>query len=125
MKTKSLLALLTVAISSALPVAAEPVDSRAVASAQNQLIARVKAEIEAYARQIKVDPSLISYCRSELALRTSQYPANGQVPFGVNYNQIKDSEYLDLVINVRETHESWYLKLCLANAKIALRTAAQ
>jgi hypothetical protein len=125
MNARFLLAVLAISIISARPVAAEPVDSQVVANAQRQMIARVEAEIEVYARKIKIDPSLISYCRSELALRTSQYPANGQIPFGVIYGQIKESEYLDIVINMRERHETWYLKLCLANAKIALKTAAQ
>jgi hypothetical protein len=107
------------------PVAAAPVDAEAVSNAQSQLIARISTEMLAYATRIRVDPGIVGYCQGELYLRTFQHPPNGHVPFGVNYNQIRDSERLDVVISNRENYERWFLKLCIANAKLTLHRAAQ
>jgi hypothetical protein len=107
------------------PVWAQPLDAPVVQKAQAAMLIRVSAEIEKYADQIKAERSLITYCRGELALKTSLYPSNGLIPFGVNYNQIQDAETLETIIWNRESHEIWFLKLCMANAMIAIKSVTR
>ena len=106
-------------------VEAEPVTSAQVSAAQVQMLSRIGTAVEKYAKRLHLDPTYISYCHGELALKTSNYPANGLTPFGVNYNQVTDSEYLDTVIRAREGYEQSFMFLCLANAKNTLRAAEQ
>ena len=108
-----------------LTASSQPLDSAVVDKAQTAMLARIDQAVKAFASQIKVEQSLITYCRGELALRTSLYPANGLVPFGVNYSQIRDMQALDTLIWNRESHETWFLKLCLANARTSMREAAR
>lgn len=107
------------------PAIAEPVTEAMVQKAQDEMISRVSEAAARYARQISLDQAYVSHCNGELYLKTYQHPANGYIPFGVNYNEIRDSERLNLVISSREAYEKSFLILCLANAKSALREAAR
>lgn len=107
------------------PVVAEPVSEETVQRVQGEMMNRVSEAAARYARQISLDQTYVSYCNGELYLKTYQHPANGYIPFGVNYNEIRDSERLSLVLSSREAYEKSYLILCLANAKNALREAAR
>ena len=125
MKTTALVLIVFLIDSLCSLVWAQSLDASVVQKAQSAMISRVSAAIDKYADQIKAEKSLITYCRGELALKTSLYPPNGLVPFGVNYNQIRDIEALETIIWNRESHETWFLKLCLANAIIAMKTAGR
>ncbi|MGH8467551.1 MAG: hypothetical protein ACREVY_00700 [Gammaproteobacteria bacterium] len=105
------------------PAAAEPVTQGQVDKAQGEMIKRVSDAVARYAKQINVDAAYVSYCDGELYLKTHAHPANGYIPFGVNYRDIKDSERLELVISSREAYEKSFMTLCLANAKNALQDA--
>jgi len=75
-------------------LSAEPVTSEQVSRAQGQMHTRISAAVEKYAVEIGIDPDYITYCHSEMALQTSRDSPNGLIPFGVNYNEIRDSSYL-------------------------------
>jgi len=107
------------------PALAGTVSDAEVGAAQMQMIDRVEKTVEKYATQIKMDWSYVSYCKSEMNLHTSTHVGINDIPFGVDYNKITDSEYLKAVITVREQFETSYLKLCLANAKNQLAEAAR
>jgi len=100
------------------PTFAQYLDTSVVNKAQSAMIGRVRDAVETYAAKIKAEKSLVTYCRQELSLKTSLYPVNGQIPFGINYNQIRDTETLETIIWNRESYETWFLKLCLANCRI-------
>jgi hypothetical protein len=104
---------------------ADPVTPAQVSAAQGQMLARISSAVEKYANHSRLDPAYVSYCRGELDLKTSTYPGNGLIPFGVNYNEIYDSETLDTVIAAREAYERSFMFLCLASAKNTLRKAEQ
>ena len=104
-------------------VCADPVTSGDVSKAQAQMLSRVANAVDRYAVEIGIDRAYVTYCRSAMYLQSFAHPANGAVPFGVDYNRITDSDNLKLVLTVREEYETSFLILCLANAKNALRDA--
>lgn len=104
---------------------ADPVSSADVEKAQIDMIVRVDRDVTKYANELGIDAPYLSYCRSDMHLRTFNHPANGAIPFGVNYNSITDSTKLSQVISVREDYERSFLMLCLANAKNVLAQAAK
>jgi hypothetical protein len=102
---------------------AEPVAESDVQIAQLDMLNRISEATIQYAEKISLDDSYITYCKSELYLKTYQHPPNGYVHFGINYGEITDSERLNLVINSREAYEKSFIILCLANAKNILNEA--
>jgi hypothetical protein len=125
MKSSALFLIAVLIDSLCSPVWAQSLDASVVQKAQSAMISRVSAAIDKYADRINAESSLITYCRGELALKTSLYPPNGLIPFGVNYNQIRDAETLETIIWNRESYETWFQKLCLANAMIAIKTVGR
>jgi hypothetical protein len=103
--------------------AADPVTQAGVNNAQSQMLARIHDAVARHAAEIEIDPMYVSFCQSEMHLRTFSHPTNGYIPFGVNYNSITDSERLEHVLSAREAYETSFMFLCLANAKNALRQA--
>ena len=93
--------------------------------AQSEMYSRINASVDAFADRLGVKADLVSYCRTELNLHTMNHPANGLIPYGVNYNTIDSQSHLDHVIRVREAHEHNYLLLCLARAKRDLDAAKE
>ncbi len=104
---------------------ADPVTGADVDRAQSRMLTRISEAVNRYAAEIKIDPNYIIYCQNDMYLRSFNHPANGHVPFGVNYNNITDSEKLKHVLSVREAYEKSFMFVCLANAKNALRAAAR
>lgn len=121
MKTGLGLLLVIVLFSTALR--AESITPQEIDKAQAQMLKRIDANIKKYAARIDIEPWYIFYCRGKMDIETSLYPANGSIPFGVNYRTISNSERLELVLSNREAFETGYLQLCLANAKSTLKAA--
>jgi hypothetical protein len=94
-----------------------------VLQAQAEMSERISRIVAAYATQIGLDESFVSYCQSELSLKVTVYPPNGLVPFGMNWRTIPDRQTLDWAISVREDYERNFIILCLANARNARREA--
>lgn len=90
--------------------------------AQGDMLRREDAAIKAYAGKIGVSDELVSYCQTRLNMETANAPA-GMIPFGVDYRTIEDTKQLSTIIYARESYETSYIKLCLANAKKALKDA--
>jgi len=103
----------------------DPVNRTDVEKAQVDMITRVDDAVSRYASEIGIDPAYLTYCRADMYLRSFNHPANGHIPFGVNYNNITDSSNLKQLLSVREKYERAFLILCLANAKNALAQAAR
>lgn len=106
-------------------VLADPVTSEEVQQAQLEMINRVAIKANQYARKIQINTEFVEYCQNEMHLRSYNHPANGQVPFGINYNEIKTSKHLKSVLSARESDESSFLILCLAKAKNTLTEAEE
>ena len=102
-----------------------PITANDVQKAQSDLLFRVAFTIRDYAKEIDMEGVWVDYCQSEMHLHRYQHPTDGQIPFGINYNSIDDSDRLELVINTREAFEIGFLKLCLARAKNDLAEAAR
>jgi hypothetical protein len=102
---------------------ADPVSQDEVQRAQGAMLARIELASNTYARKIGLELVYVAYCNEELYLKKFQHPANGQIPFGVNYREIRDSKFLELVVHNREVYETSFMFLCLANAKNVLRSA--
>jgi hypothetical protein len=60
-----------------------------IGAAQLKMLNRIDHAAKVYAREININENWIGYCRGELDFKTTTYPHNGFVPFGVNYNTIK------------------------------------
>ena len=84
------------------------------------MLNRVSSEIDAYAERIGIDHDFVTYCRTEMNIRTDGLPDDGSIPFGIQYSEIFDKDELNLIIEVREAYERSFMMLCLANAKNAL-----
>jgi len=104
---------------------ADPVTRADVDKAQVEMITRVDDAVSRYVSEIGIDPAYVTYCRADMYLRSFNHPANGQIPFGVNYNSVTDSNNLNQILSVREKYERSFLILCLANAKNALVQAGK
>jgi hypothetical protein len=100
----------------------EKVDAGA---AQGQMFTRINAAVEQRATELGLGKDVVTYCRIELNLHASHVPADGSVPFGVNYNEIKTTAELNTVIEVREAYEKTFLLLCLSRAKRDLSLAKE
>lgn len=112
---KRILILVMVGSVSAMPsVSAQGVDATA---AQGKMQGRISKEINQFLQHTGASSELYQYCSLEMALVLTQYPNNGFIPFGVNYNSITTQQHLDMVINSRETYETTRIKLCIARAK--------
>jgi hypothetical protein len=85
--------------------------------AQTEMHARVSVVVDQHASRLGLPRDVVSYCRTELNHHTETFPKNGSYPFGVNYNELKTQEDLDLVIALRESYEKTYMRLCLSRAK--------
>jgi hypothetical protein len=96
------------------PIAAQGIDTD---RAQSQLRLQVDKTISQFVQRIGADKDLQGYCEMEMHLHTYQHPANGQIPFGVNYRDIRSQQHLNLVIGARLVYETNFLKLCIARAK--------
>jgi hypothetical protein len=94
-----------------------------VQRAQAAMNMRITDTITKYANRLALDPSISSYCLQKLHLETINHPVNGHVPFGVNYNAIKLKKELDSILEARESFEIGYIKVCLAEARVALDAA--
>jgi hypothetical protein len=88
--------------------------------AQAAMFKRIDEAVAAYVQQSGIDESYVGYCRTKLSMDTNAVPADGSIPFGVNYNKIATADELSTVIAARENFERSYLILCIANAKSAL-----
>ncbi len=105
------------------PAFGAPVNQAEVDLAQSEMLRRIMDAVALYARSINIGNDYVNYCYQELHLKTEGHPANGSIPFGINYRQITDSDRLAQVLSVREAYEKSFLTICLANAKNALRDA--
>lgn len=103
--------------------AAQTVTQEQVKTAQAQMRGRIGSEIAAYAHRLDLDGNVFAYCMEKLHLDTRDHPIDGHTPFGVDYSLISDKQYLDGVLNAREMFEVRYLKVCLAEARVALDAA--
>jgi hypothetical protein len=112
--------LLLVALVSLTAQANEKVDPSA---AQGQMFNRINAAVEKHAQELGLGKEVVTYCRTELNLRTANTPTDGSIPFGVNYNEIRTVEELNTVIEVREAYEKTFLLLCLSRTKRDLSLA--
>lgn len=92
--------------------------------AQVEMLDRVGKDVAAYAAKIGISSEYADYCRLKLSMETNAQPADGLIPFGVNYNELQSWERLNSVIRERERYERVYQILCLADAKNALIRAA-
>jgi hypothetical protein len=101
---------------------ADPVSRDQVMRAQGDLERRVDLAVATYAAHIGM-MQYTQYCLTEMNRVTSGHTIDGSIPFGVNYNEITDSDMLAHVVQVRESYERSFQILCLANAKNSLREA--
>jgi hypothetical protein len=88
-----------------------------VGKAQTDMLSRVSRVVDQHASRLGLSRDVVSYCRTELNGHLDSFPSNGSYPFGVNYNQLKTQDQLDLVISLRESYEVTYMRLCLSRAK--------
>ena len=86
------------------------------AKAQAEMLNRVSAVVDSFARRIGAGNDLSNYCWTELHLHT-RHATDGSIPYGVDYNNIRSQRELDTVIKVREVHMRNYLLLCIARAR--------
>ena len=86
-----------------------------VGKAQGAMLTRVQKSVDRFLTAYKLDSMYAGYCRIQMALDT-RHEADGSIPFGVNYLEIKDRDTLNIVISAREVYETAYLKLCLSKA---------
>lgn len=114
-RTLLILTVAVVAICTNPPVRALAQDLEPL-KAQFEMLERINAAVSSFASSIGAGSDLQTYCHIELSMHTRQ-PADGLVPFGVNYNNIRSQDELDQIIDAREAYERNYLMLCLARAK--------
>jgi hypothetical protein len=88
-----------------------------ISKAQADMHSRIAAVVDLHSKRLGLPFHVVSYCRTELNSYAAAQPKNGAYPFGVNYNELKTQEDLDLVIALRESYEKTYLRLCLSRAK--------
>jgi hypothetical protein len=88
-----------------------------ISKAQTDMHSRVSVVVDQHASRLGLPRDVVSYCRTELNGHTDTYPKNGSYPFGVNYNELRTQDELDLVIALRESYEKTYMRLCLSRAK--------
>lgn len=119
---KLLWALASLAILSSSPAAAQAVSYDEAGRAQGEMLTRVSAAADAYAKSIGIGDGYITYCRVKLNMVGDGHPKDGSIPFGINYRDVT-RETLTLTISAREAFERSFLTLCLAEAKNTLRSA--
>jgi hypothetical protein len=78
-----------------------------------------------YATRVGLESSFVSYCKTDLELQVQNHLRDGSIPFGVNYREIPDQNYLQAILATREAYETSYIILCLAKAKATLTAAAK
>ena len=101
---------------------AQNVSDAVAGEEQGKMLKRELGEVRAYAAHIGMS-DYMSYCQTKMADELNLQPRfTGQVPWGVNYHAI-DRQNLTITLQAREDFERSYLKLCLAEAKNALRDA--
>ncbi len=88
---------------------------------QGAMTSRVLKFASAYAEEIELRESFVTYCLTEMNMHTN-HPTDGSIPYGVNYNTAPKST-IDSAVRVREIYEKHYLQLCLADAKTKLTSA--
>ncbi len=96
-----------------------------ISKAQGEMTTRIYEKARQYLKKIGISDTYLYYCTQELHLHTYEHPANGYIPFGVNYNTIKDRKNLEYIISSREDYETSYILLCLANSKNTLTKAEE
>jgi hypothetical protein len=106
----------------ATPCLAQPLQPGDADRAQVEMSKREDAVWRAYMATVGLDESYLSYCQTSMELATKQ-PADGQIPFGVNYSTLGTVDKLRLVISVREAFETNFVRLCLADARARLNSA--
>lgn len=94
-----------------------------VTTPQVQMHNRISAAVDRHAQQLGLSQDVVTYCRIELNNETDQFPKNGSIPFGVNYNQVADSGELNTILSARESYEKTFMQLCLSRAKRDLSVA--
>ena len=92
----------------ATPVVADPITQDEVQRAQSEMLMRVSDSVELYAQRINIEPGYVTYCYGELNLRTEGHPADGSIPYGVDYGKITDSVYLTQVLSVLTSFDRIY-----------------
>lgn len=92
------------------------------AKAQIEMLNRVLAAAELRAQQLGLNGEVVEYCQVELHHNEDQFPHNGEIPFGVDYNQVTDPVQLENILKVRESYEKTFMYLCLARVKRELST---
>lgn len=100
-----------------LPVTVCAQENLDTSRAQVQMLQRISSVVNQRAQQLGLSQDVVTYCRIELNNKTDQFPRNGSIPFGINYNQISDERELDRVISSRESYEKTFMLLCLSRAK--------
>ena len=92
--------------------------------AQSDMLLRVSRSVSAFAAQIGLPKFYNAYCFTKLNLSTKNLPADGSVPYGVNYNTASD-ETVRQTLSAREEYETGYVMVCLAEAKNAISAASK
>src|SRR4051794_5751749 len=57
-------------------------------------------EIYAFIAAKGIDPTLRDYCDSKMYAEEDQHPADGSIPFGVNFYKVKTVKELYLILTV-------------------------
>jgi hypothetical protein len=92
--------------------------------AQSDMVLRVSRSAGAFAAQIGLPKFYTTYCFTKLNLSTKDLPADGSIPYGVNYNTASD-ETVRQTLSAREEYETGYVIVCLAEAKNAISAASK
>jgi hypothetical protein len=92
--------------------------------AQSDMLLRFTRSTSAFASQIGLPNFYITYCYTKLNLSTKNQPADGSIPYGVNYNTASD-ETVRQTLSAREAYETGYVMVCLAEAKNAIFAASK
>lgn len=100
-----------------LPVAAIAQTPLDIATPQIAMSKAVSIVANERAQQIGLSQDAVTYCRIKLNYEEDRFPQNGEIPFGVNYNNITDPKELAQVIQLRESYEKTYMLLCLSRIK--------
>lgn len=89
---------------------------------QIEMLDRVLAAEQLRAQQLGLNGEVVEYCQVELNRNEDQFPHNGEIPFGINYNEITNPAQFKKILEVRESYEKTFMYLCLARVKKELST---
>ena len=103
-----------------------PADWRQV---HNELYRRTSDDAQAYAARIGLGQAWFEYCWYRVDLdhqrESREANGNGSIPYGQNYNQMRDWSVVTPTITARESLERGNLIMCLAQVKNALEAATR